>query len=66
MTDPGTPAFTVVAGNPDDAELAAVTAVLCAVLRRGDEELVPPAPPGWTRPERYVAPGSWCAGGRTL
>ncbi|MFJ9469738.1 acyl-CoA carboxylase subunit epsilon [Streptomyces caniferus] len=57
--------FTVVRGRPDEAELAAVTAVLLAVLRTGEtagpgagEPPVPRA--GWGRAHRpRRAPVGW-------
>ncbi|GAA1255846.1 hypothetical protein GCM10009609_18810 [Pseudonocardia aurantiaca] len=51
----------VLRGRPDDAELAALLAVL-ALLRAeapGRENLLPPPAPRWTRPARYRAAGAW-------
>lgn len=55
--------FTVVAGRPDDVELAALTVALAVALSAAAvparRETAVPAT--WTRPARPVAPGSWRA-----
>jgi hypothetical protein len=60
--------FTVVRGEPDDLELAALTAVLLARLRAGDpaggepgehEEPAPRAP--WGTPRRHRPRVGWTA-----
>jgi hypothetical protein len=52
----------VVSGRPDDAEIAAVTAVLAALLAAGPEDYQPAAStggePGWTAPA-FRPPGAW-------
>ncbi|MEU8509726.1 acyl-CoA carboxylase subunit epsilon [Streptomyces brevispora] len=66
MGDTGTaPTFRVERGRATDAELAAVTAVLCSLLAGRDEEnsdVRPPPAPRW-EPERagmvYHSPYSW-------
>jgi hypothetical protein len=53
----------VVRGQPDDAELAALLAVL-AVLRAEEpprEDLLPPPAAPWARPASYRAAGAWSA-----
>jgi len=63
MSDLPAPAFAVVAGDPDDVELAALTVALTAVLTTvlGRRDRPEAAPPAWARPQRHAAPGSWCA-----
>ncbi|WP_095757308.1 acyl-CoA carboxylase epsilon subunit [Streptomyces xinghaiensis] len=58
--------LTVVRGRPDEAELAAVTAVLLARLRgaRGPDAEPPPPPPraGWgPGSDRFRPPVTWSA-----
>lgn len=55
------PTVTVVAGRPTDDEIAALTVVLCAVLRRAAADLRPAAPARWTQAHRHVAPLAWTA-----
>ncbi|WP_409060452.1 acyl-CoA carboxylase subunit epsilon [Streptomyces sp. SYP-A7185] len=67
MTAPADTTLTVVRGRPDEAELAAVTAVLRAVARQADAA-GPPARPGpvharWARDGRTRPAGSWRSGG---
>ncbi len=70
MSEETTPALRVVRGDPTDAELAAVTAIL---LARGATAEVPPASSmsGWAgradgvrRPLPKPGPGAWRASGR--
>jgi hypothetical protein len=62
------PDIRIVSGNPDDHEMAALTAVLAAVLEeladeRGRRE--PPGPSAWQRSQRplrgplHAGPGQW-------
>jgi hypothetical protein len=52
----------IISGQPDDAEIAAVTAVLAARLAAGPEAWQPAAStsgePGWTAPA-FRPPGAW-------
>jgi acyl-CoA carboxylase epsilon subunit-like protein len=56
----------IVRGEPDDHELAALAAVLCAVLARRESgpavrgtRSAPPTGAPWARDAHYLAPGSW-------
>jgi hypothetical protein len=49
----------VLRGRPDDAELAALLAVLALLRAEEREDLLPPPAPRWTRPARYRAAGAW-------
>ncbi|MFC4459785.1 acyl-CoA carboxylase subunit epsilon, partial [Pseudonocardia nematodicida] len=62
--------FRVVRGNPDDAELAALTAVVAAAASAGGADAPPPAPPSpWSHPAAQLraplvpGPGAWRASG---
>lgn len=55
------PLITVLAGRPDDAELAAVTAVLCAMASGRLPDAVVIDAPVWARGGRHVAPSAWTA-----
>ncbi|MFI5661883.1 acyl-CoA carboxylase subunit epsilon [Streptomyces sp. NPDC051684] len=50
-------------GEPDEVELAALTAVLLMIgCARGATEVLPEGvgSSGWEAPRGFVAPGSWC------
>ncbi|OLT16512.1 hypothetical protein BJF78_13890 [Pseudonocardia sp. CNS-139] len=52
----------VLRGAPDDAELAALLAVLAALRAAQQppaEDWLPPPAPLWTRPPRYRPAGAW-------
>lgn len=54
--------FRVERGNPDDAELAALAAVLlglCATERKPVEELSTSGIRWWRQSRGYAAPGGW-------
>ncbi|WP_460864218.1 acyl-CoA carboxylase subunit epsilon [Rhodococcus aerolatus] len=70
-TAPVRPLLRVVRGNPDDHELAALTAVVAALASGGGGE-APAAPPeAWGRPDSLVrgrfvdrpGPGAWLRSG---
>ena len=65
MTGTGEPAIRVLTGRPDDAELAAVTAVLLATIA-GHTRDDAPHPVGRTRASHpvHVPPNSWRTRGR--
>jgi hypothetical protein len=55
-------AFTVLRGQPDDEELAALVAVLTTLTTLGRERPAPApvtAPAPWVRPAGYSPPGAW-------
>jgi hypothetical protein len=64
------PSFTVVRGNPTDAELAAVLAVLTAQTQRARVSEEPRPASGWSaywramRAPLLPGPGAWRASGR--
>ncbi len=66
MSDHETPYLRVVRGNPDDAELAALTAVVLALAVTGGEKAEPKTPSRWSDrgvmrvPLRH-GPGAWRA-----
>lgn len=56
------PLFTVLRGEPDDAELAAVTVVLLALAAEAASEAAAAVDRGrvsWHVPARFAPPGSW-------
>ncbi|WP_156753997.1 acyl-CoA carboxylase subunit epsilon [Actinokineospora pegani] len=64
---PPKPLLTVVRGNPDDVELAALSAVVAAAASGGGEESSPEQPSGWADKEAQLrgglrhGPGAWRA-----
>ncbi|MEU9289304.1 acyl-CoA carboxylase subunit epsilon [Streptomyces sp. NPDC048275] len=56
---PPGPVLRILRGNPTPEELAAATAVLCALPAPGTAQRESPAPPGWQRPAHHVPAGAW-------
>jgi hypothetical protein len=52
-------AFTVLRGQPDDEELAALVAVLTTLGRERPAPAPVTAPAPWVRPAGYSPPGAW-------
>jgi Acyl-CoA carboxylase epsilon subunit len=63
MTIEPEPAFAVVAGQPDDTEVAALTSVLylCSRLHRPATPEPRAGSTTWTRGRRHVGPAAWAA-----
>ena len=61
--DPGAAHIRIVSGNPDDTELAALTAALAVLAARPRDRSAPaaPAPAAWLRSPVHAAPASWTA-----
>ncbi|WP_130295011.1 acyl-CoA carboxylase epsilon subunit [Pseudonocardia sediminis] len=61
--------FRVVSGSPDDAELAALTAVVAAAASASGGDPAPSAPDLWSHPAAllraplHAGPGAWRASG---
>ncbi len=51
----------IVSGRPDDAELAALTVALAAVLCTRPSAPPRPGPAAWLRPQVHTAPTAWTA-----
>ncbi len=51
----------IVSGNPDDAELAALTVALAALLQARPAPAPARVPAAWLRGPVHVAPAAWTA-----